>query len=162
MDSLIEAETAVALPAGFTSGSKLARTPPSRAEMTRKVVSVTEEDTMVTTGPAAATGGGLKGAGSYSGSSACTTNITTNSSVTANGSHNVHSKQDDNLENGLLFHANGHYENNLAANQDAAPAALENLHDFDTTNGQLGMEIERPTTPGKLVATTYTNDLEGM
>ena len=143
MDSLIEAETAV-VPAGFTSGSKLTRTPPSRAEMTRKVVSVTEEDT---TGER-----GLKGA---SGSS-CTNITTTKSSVTANGSHNVHSNQDDNLDNGQLFNANEHYENN--PNQDAV--AAENLHDFD--NNELGMEIERPTTPGKLVATTYTNDLEGM
>ena len=136
MDSLIEAETAV-VPAGFTSGSKLTRTPPSRAEMTRKVVSVTEEDTTGVAGER-----GLKGA---SGSS-CTNITTTKSSVTANGTHNVHSNQDDNLDNGQLFNTNEHYENN--PNQDAtAAAAAENLHDFD--NNELGMEIERPTTPGK-------------
>ena len=41
MDSLIEAETLV--PESFNSGSKLARTPPSSQEMTRKVISVAED-----------------------------------------------------------------------------------------------------------------------
>ena len=42
MDSLIDAETLV--PSNFSSGSKLARTPPSR-EMTRKVIGLAEADT---------------------------------------------------------------------------------------------------------------------
>jgi len=42
LDSLIDAETLV--PSNFSSGSKLARTPPSR-EMTRKVIGVAETDT---------------------------------------------------------------------------------------------------------------------
>ena len=41
MDSLIEAEALV--PESFNSGSKLARTPPSSQEMTRKVISVAED-----------------------------------------------------------------------------------------------------------------------
>ena len=41
LDSLIEAEAMV--PASFSSGNKLARTPPGSREMTRKVISVTED-----------------------------------------------------------------------------------------------------------------------